>query len=144
MSRIIYANDGGVAVITPAPGNDIAIVTMRAVPAGVTSVVVEDSVIPADRSFRNAWELSGSTILVNLVKAKAIAIAKIRERALVAIKKAEEQTMLNEIVTHTAASISAALALAKTNIANAIDVAAIKVAMDSFEHGDDSNSEGSN
>lgn len=57
--RIIYpTDDGGVAVIIPAPecGLSIEEITAKDVPAGKPFKIVEDSEIPADRTFRNAWE----------------------------------------------------------------------------------------
>lgn len=57
--RIIYpTDDGGVAVIIPAPecGLTIEEIAAKDVPAGKPFKIVEDSEIPADRTFRNAWE----------------------------------------------------------------------------------------
>jgi hypothetical protein len=54
--RIIYPNDdGGVAVIVPAPGVTLEQVLL-AVPAGKPYKVVSVDDIPTDRTFRNAWE----------------------------------------------------------------------------------------
>ena len=72
--RIIFTRpeDGGVSVIIPAPG-----VTQKdaskTVPLGLPYDVVPTDNIPVDRTFRNAWERSGSAIEQNLVKCKAIA-----------------------------------------------------------------------
>ena len=56
--RIIYpTDDGGVAVVVPAPGATLEQV-LQAVPAGKTYKVVEAADIPTDRTFRNAWELT--------------------------------------------------------------------------------------
>ena len=57
--RIIYPTDeGGVAVIIPAPecGLTIEEIAAKDVPAGKPFKIVEDSEIPEDRTFRNAWE----------------------------------------------------------------------------------------
>lgn len=57
--RIIYpTDDGGVAVIIPAPecGLSIEEIAAKDVPAGKPFKIVEDTDIPADRTFRNAWE----------------------------------------------------------------------------------------
>jgi hypothetical protein len=59
--RIIYRlPDNGVAVIIPAPdcGLTIEEVAAKDVPAGVPFRIVEADTIPADRTFRNAWEFS--------------------------------------------------------------------------------------
>ena len=58
-SRIIYQNDnGGVAVIIPAPECDLTIEAIAAkdVPAGTPFKIVDVADIPSDRTFRNAWE----------------------------------------------------------------------------------------
>lgn len=53
--RIIYPNDnGGVAVVVPAPGVDQA-EALRAVPTGNPYLVVSVDTIPTDRTFRDAW-----------------------------------------------------------------------------------------
>jgi hypothetical protein len=52
--RIIYpTDDGGVAVIIPAESIEAA---MKDIPEGKPFKIVEASDIPADRTFRNAWE----------------------------------------------------------------------------------------
>lgn len=57
--RIIYpTDDGGVAVIIPAPecGLTIEEIAAKDVPAGKAYKIVDVSDIPTDRTFRNAWE----------------------------------------------------------------------------------------
>jgi hypothetical protein len=59
--RIIYPTaDGGVAVIVPAPGCGLTIeqIAAKDVPAGVAYKIVDEADIPADRTFRNAWEFA--------------------------------------------------------------------------------------
>lgn len=59
--RIIYpTEDGGVAVIIPAPecGLTIQQIAAKDVPAGVEYKIVDVSDIPSDRTFRNAWEMA--------------------------------------------------------------------------------------
>ena len=56
--RIIYtADDGSVAVIIPSDNCGLTVEQIRDkdVPTGKTSYIVDKSVIPIDRSFRNAW-----------------------------------------------------------------------------------------
>lgn len=56
--RVIYpTDDGGVAVIVPAPGATLEQV-LQAVPAGRPYKLVEATDIPTDRTFRNAWEFT--------------------------------------------------------------------------------------
>jgi len=57
--RIIYpTDDGGVAVIIPAPecGLTIGEIAAKDVPTGKPFKIVDVSDIPDDRTFRNAWE----------------------------------------------------------------------------------------
>lgn len=57
--RIVYPNsDGLISVIIPAPDSALAIeqIASKDVPAGVPYLIVEDTEIPSDRTFRNAWE----------------------------------------------------------------------------------------
>lgn len=78
--RIIYQNDdGGVSIIIPSPGCSVT-EAQKAVPPGVSFTIKDKSEIPADRTFRNAWEKSGSDVVHNMTKVKAIAHDKRRAR----------------------------------------------------------------
>ena len=60
MSRIIYkTEDGGVAVVIPSSEylstNTIEQLAIKDVPSGAVYEIVEDSVVPSDRTFRGAW-----------------------------------------------------------------------------------------
>jgi len=72
MSKIIFTNsDGGVSVVHPTGE-----VPINELPAklGLTDYeIVDDSVIPTDRTFRNAWVKSGATVSEDLPKCKEIA-----------------------------------------------------------------------
>jgi hypothetical protein len=55
--KIIYPNsEGGLSIITPTGELSIDDVCQKDVPAGTPYLVVEDDVVPSDRTFRNAWE----------------------------------------------------------------------------------------
>ncbi len=63
--RIIYpTDDGGVAVIIPAPewllqpGNTLETLAAKDVPVGKTWKIIDVSELPTDRLFRAAWEYS--------------------------------------------------------------------------------------
>ena len=57
MTKIIFPNsDGGISVISPTGKLPIEDVCQKDVPAGTPYLIVEDDVIPSDRTFRNAWE----------------------------------------------------------------------------------------
>ena len=76
MSKIIYTNsDGTVAIIHPIGDVNDAI---KAVPSGLSYEIVEDSAIPSDRSFRNAWKQNSKTIETDMTKAKEIHKTNIR------------------------------------------------------------------
>ena len=54
MKRILFPNDdGGVAIIIPTESLDLA---MKDIPSGKPYLIVDAADIPADRTFRNAWE----------------------------------------------------------------------------------------
>lgn len=57
--RIIYPTDnGGVAVIVPAPNSGLSLeeIAAKDVPNGKPFKIVDVADIPQDRTFRNAWE----------------------------------------------------------------------------------------
>lgn len=57
--RIIYpTNDGGVAVIIPAPDCGLTIdeIAAKDVPAGKPFKILDVADVPTDRTFRAAWE----------------------------------------------------------------------------------------
>jgi len=63
VKRIIHpTDDGGVAIIIPAPawlaeeGNTMEVLAQIKVPEGKPYKIVDVSEIPSDRTFRNAWE----------------------------------------------------------------------------------------
>jgi hypothetical protein len=76
MSKIIYTNsDGSVSIIYPTGDVNNAI---KDVPSGLSYEIVEDSAIPTDRSFRNAWKQNSKTIETDMAKAKEIHKTNIR------------------------------------------------------------------
>jgi hypothetical protein len=57
MTKILFQNDeGGLSVIHPTGKLPIEDVCQKDVPAGTPYLIVEDDVIPSDRTFRGAWE----------------------------------------------------------------------------------------
>lgn len=73
---IIFTNaNGGVSVCAPTGDLDIAATKAKDTPDH--SIIVDDSSLP-DNSFFDAWELNGTTVLVNLTKAKTITKARLR------------------------------------------------------------------
>ena len=76
MSKIIYTNTNGtISIITPAGDVNDAI---KDVPDGLSYEIVEESAIPTDRSFRNAWKQNNKTIETDMAKAREIHKTNIR------------------------------------------------------------------
>ena len=89
MSKIIFNYEGTISIIHPTP-EALQIMTIeqiaeKDVPVGVSTYsIVEDSVIPTDRTFRNSWVgvgigTTGGIISEDMTKAKELHKAKIRE-----------------------------------------------------------------
>lgn len=77
--RIIYSRpDGGVSIVIPTGEIDIDAVIAKDVPAGVEHEIVDVESIPADRDYRNAWEISEGKIGVNMPKAFEIQKDRLR------------------------------------------------------------------
>ena len=78
MSKIIYTNsEGGVSVVHPTGEVPISELPAK---LGLTDYeIVDDDVIPTDRTFRNAWVKSGATVSEDLPKSKEIAHERRRE-----------------------------------------------------------------
>ena len=57
-TRFIYTNDdGSISIVCPADNTDLTLDEIKAkdCPSGKTVYTVNKSVIPTDRSFRDAW-----------------------------------------------------------------------------------------
>lgn len=56
--RILYPDEGGVAVIIPADNCPLTVeeIAAKDVPAGKPYRIVDASEVPTDLTFRNAWE----------------------------------------------------------------------------------------
>ena len=60
-TRFIYENDdGSISIVIPADNCDLTLAQIKAkdCPSGKTVYTVDKSVIPTDRSFRDAWTYS--------------------------------------------------------------------------------------
>ena len=65
--KIIYKNEnGGVSIITPThealEHMTIDEIALKDVPTGLPFAIVEDSEIPTDRTFRDAWTVDDSIL----------------------------------------------------------------------------------
>ena len=71
MKVIIFTNNnGGVSVCIPTGELSIEEVLAKDCPAG--AIIVDDSELPSDSEFFNAWELVDGKVVVNLDKKNAI------------------------------------------------------------------------
>ena len=113
MKVIVYSRpDGGVSVCNPAPqrlkelmdggmteDEAIAVIQLKSVPSNAANIeVMEQSLIPGSREFRNAWEKPGAgPPTINMPKARGIHaehIATARTTALVVLEKRENHERL--------------------------------------------------
>ena len=78
MQVIIHENsNGGVSVTVPTGELSIEAVKTKDTPSG--SIIVDSDTLPnSDNDFFDAWELSGSTVSVNISKAKEITKKRLR------------------------------------------------------------------
>jgi hypothetical protein len=74
--KIIYPTETGVAIIHPTGELSIEEVAAKDVPTGVPYRIINDSEVPTDRTFRNAWK---GDLTVDMPK--AVEITKDRLRA---------------------------------------------------------------
>lgn len=72
--KIIYKHETGIAVVHPTGEVPIETLILTAVPEQYrhTAYIVDDDMIPADRTFRDAWDFDKTAILINIDKAKEI------------------------------------------------------------------------
>lgn len=66
--KIIYTNeDGGVSIVSPTQEAlsfmTIDEIAKKDVPTGKSYVIVEDSFIPTDRTFRDAWTIDEALLI---------------------------------------------------------------------------------
>src|SRR3990167_2644563 len=78
---IVYTRaDGGVCVVMPTGEVPLEMVLSKDVPTDAISPrVVETADMPQDYDFRNAWTQDGDMVSVDMPKARAIHMDKIRE-----------------------------------------------------------------
>ena len=56
MEKIIYPQETGIAVIHPTGELSVQETAKKDVPSGVKYKIIDDSNLPEDREFRDAWE----------------------------------------------------------------------------------------
>lgn len=81
MKRIIYTReDGGVSIIIPSPDweGTIEELAVKDVPDDIDYQIVDETDIPSDRTFRNAWKEGQGKPEVDMPKAREIHMGRIR------------------------------------------------------------------
>lgn len=138
MSKIIFMDpeEGTLAVVHPTGEVPIEQLAGMVVPEGVSYEIVDDDKIPSDRTFRDAWVKTGSTISEDLTKAKEIGHEYRRS------KRAEEFAPHDDVIAKqipgadtdaaeaARADIRAKYATIQTEIDAATTTAEIKTALD--------------
>jgi hypothetical protein len=121
---IIHANDnGGVSVTVPTGELPIDAVKTKDTPSH--SIIVDFSTLPqgADAQFFDAWELSGSTVTVNLEKARAFKLAQYNAQATQEAQKRQLNTLTGIANDVSDSDFIAKLTTDRTAIANATSTA---------------------
>lgn len=106
--KILFKNpDGSTSVIIPSPNwkGTIEDLAEKDVPENSWYIIVDDAVIPTERTFRNAWDVDWdkSTVVVDMLKARNIwkerirAVRKTKLEALdIEYQRADENNNLDE------------------------------------------------
>ena len=123
MRKIIYTRpDGGVCVVSVPVDTDAALAAAQARLVDAANVqIVDESVIPTDRTFRNAWVQSGVTVSVDLPRARTIQESKIVTAQRAKIRGILEREALGENVASEKASVRAINGRALVDSANTSD-----------------------
>tara|TARA_R100000458_G_C8210107_1_gene197856 strand:+ start:463 stop:870 length:408 start_codon:yes stop_codon:yes gene_type:complete len=134
MTKIIYSDpEGRAQIITPSGDVNDAI---KDVPSGVPYEIVDDSKIPTDRTFRNAWVTGSGEVKENLAKSKALAHEIRRNKRASEFKPHDEIISLNIPGQDAAAAETARVAIRakyetmQTDIDNSTNTASIKTALE--------------
>lgn len=95
--RIIYKDSDGVKIIIPSPNykGTLEQLAKKRVPEGLTYKIVSDDSIPADRYFRNAWDLKSGKITTDITKAKEIKKEIIRQERKPLLEALDIEVMKN-------------------------------------------------
>lgn len=79
-ARAIYTDqDGRMIILIPADiGLTIEQIASKDVPPGTTYFIVDSSILPQNKRFRNAWFMDGINISINMSKARDMTRAILR------------------------------------------------------------------
>ena len=117
---IIFTNEaGGVSVTIPSGEISIEAVLAKDCPSG--AIIVDDSTLPqgADAEFFGAWELNGTTITVNLEKARTIKLNQFNAMAIQTAQKRQLNTLAGIPNDISDADFSNKLTIGRTDITKA-------------------------
>lgn len=94
-NRIIYTNpiEGNVCIVTPHPEQSIDEIATNAVPTGVSYKIVDASMLPTDRTFRNAWKLEDDRITEDWDKCVEITKERLRTERQPLLEAADVQAL---------------------------------------------------
>lgn len=104
MKVLVYIDNGELRVIHPvyatkgeeeAEADFLTRVGEKAAP-GIPKTVMDKAALPQDRSFRNAWTLSGGSIGMDMGKAREVHKENIRSARLEELKVIDADDTLNE------------------------------------------------
>jgi len=133
---IIYTNDAGGASITKASTGWTGTLDELAKKLNLSNYeIVDESKVPTERTFRNAWVKGSGVVTEDVTKSKALAHNTRREKRAEEFKPYDETISLNIPGTDTSAAetsraaIRTKYATMQTNIDNATDIAGIKTAL---------------
>ncbi len=121
MRKIVYGRaDGGISIVSVPVDTDEAISKAQAkLPAdAINPTVVDDSLIPTDRSFRNAWK---PDLTIDMIKARQIQEQKIEQKRREKVRDLLEREALGENVAVEKANIRAINAKALVDAAQTPD-----------------------
>jgi len=97
MKKIIYEKtDKSISIIIPTENISIKEVFEKDIPEEYKdkAKIIEDNIIPADRIFRNAWELENKKIVINIDKAKEIWKDKLRQERIPLLENLDIEWMI--------------------------------------------------
>jgi hypothetical protein len=95
--RIIYKDSDGVKVIIPSPNykGTLEELAKKRVPEGLTYKIVSDDSIPADRYFRNAWDMKSGKVVTDITKAKELKKEILRQERKPLLEALDVEVMKN-------------------------------------------------
>ena len=116
---IIYEQNGQVAICIPTGELPIEAVLAKDCPKG--AMIVDNSTLPqgADAEFFDAWELNGTTITVNLEKARTIKLNQFNAMAIQTAQKRQLNTLAGIPNDISDADFSNKLTIGRTDITKA-------------------------